>query len=149
MPYAVVRASPVFMIMNEQANVELLKKLYGAFGSGDIDTIISHLARQFVWRFDAPSIIPYAGEFKTPEEVRNNFFGSLASSTSRQMLYPEQFIAQGDEVVMVGRYSATVAATGKSFEVAVVHLFTFKDGKVTRYINLTDSAQVAGAYTKS
>ena len=50
---------------------------------------------------------------------------------------------------MVGRYTATVAATGKSFEAAVVHPFTFEDGQVRPYANLTDSAKVAEAYSKS
>ena len=45
-------------------------------------------------------------------------------------------------------WDATVAATGKAFEVAVVHVFTFENGKVTRYLNFTDSAKVAEAYTK-
>ena len=44
--------------MQEQQNIDLVKKLYGAFGKGDIDTIIDHLDGQLVWRFDAPSVIP-------------------------------------------------------------------------------------------
>ena len=34
--------------MQEQQNIDLVKKLYGAFGKGDIDTIIDHLAGQFI-----------------------------------------------------------------------------------------------------
>jgi ketosteroid isomerase-like protein len=48
--------------MQEQQNIDLVKEVYRAFGKGDIDTIIDHLAGQLVWRFDAPSVIPYAWE---------------------------------------------------------------------------------------
>ena len=43
--------------MQEQQNIDLVKKLYGAFGKGDIQTIIDHLSDHLIWRFDAPSVI--------------------------------------------------------------------------------------------
>lgn len=132
--------------MQEQQNIDLVKKLYQAFGKGDIDTIIDHLAGHFVWRFDAPPTVPFAGDYKTPEEVRRGFFGSLAQSQKGQALSPEEFIAQDDKVVMVGRYSATVIATDKSIDVAVVHVFTIQNGKVTRFLNFNDTARIAEAY---
>lgn len=132
--------------MPEQQNIDLIKRLYEAFGKGDIDTIIDHLAGQFVWRFDAPSTIPFAGDFKTPDEVRRGFFGSLAETQKDQALKPEEFIAQGDNVVMIGRYSAVVTATNKRMDVPLVHVFTIQNGKVTRYLNFTDSGTIAEAY---
>ena len=59
--------------MQAQQNIDLIKKPYEAFGKGDIDTIIDHLDGQLVWRFDAPSVIPYAGEHDTPNKVREGF----------------------------------------------------------------------------
>jgi uncharacterized protein len=132
--------------MPEQENVDLIKRLYEAFGKGDIDTIIDHLASQFVWRFDAPSTVPFAGDFKTPDEVRRGFFGSLAETQKDQALKPEEFIAQGDKVVMIGRYSAMVTATNKRFDLPLVHVFTIQNRKVTQYLNFTDSATIAEAY---
>jgi len=86
--------------MPEQENVDLIRRLYEAFGKGDLDTIIDHLASQFVWRFDAPSTVPFAGDFKTPDEVRRGFFGTLAETQKDQALKPEEFIAQDDKVVL-------------------------------------------------
>jgi ketosteroid isomerase-like protein len=37
--------------MQEQQNIDLVKKLYGASSKKDIDTIIDHLAGQLDWRF--------------------------------------------------------------------------------------------------
>jgi ketosteroid isomerase-like protein len=133
--------------MPELQNIDLVKKLYEAYGKGDIDTIINHLADHFDWRFDAPSIIPFAGNQQTRDEVRRRFFGSLAESQKDQSLSPQEFIAQDDKVVMLGRYTATVVATGRSIDLRVAHVFTIQNGKVTRFLNLTDTARVAEAYT--
>jgi uncharacterized protein len=128
-------------------NVDLVKKLYAAFAKGDIDTLIDHLTTESVFRFDGPSVIPYAGEHRTPQGIRDGFFGPLAKSLSNEMLTPEEFVAQDDKVVMIGRYKATIAATGKTLDLAVVHVFTIKDGKVIRFLSFTDTARVAEAYT--
>jgi uncharacterized protein len=135
--------------MQEQQNIDVIKKLYGAFGKGDIETIIDHLADQFVWRFDAPSVIPYAGEYNTPKQVKEGFFGSLASTQKDYALKVDEFVAQDDKVIMVGSYGATVSATGKRFDLPLVHVWTIQNGKVKRFLNFTDSAKVAEAYMKN
>ena len=99
--------------MQEQQNIDLVKKLYEAFGKGDIDTIIDHLAGQLDWRFDAPSVILYAGEHDTPDKVREGFFCPLASTQRDYALKTDEFIAQDDKVIMVGGYRATVISTGR------------------------------------
>jgi uncharacterized protein len=133
--------------MQEQQNIDLIKRVYEAFGKGDIDTIIGSLADQLVWRFDAPSVIPYAGEYKTPDQVKEGFFASLASTQKDYALKTDEFVAQDDKVIMVGSYGATVNATGKRFDLALVHVWTIQDGKVKRFVNFTDTAKVAEAYS--
>lgn len=132
--------------MLEQDNINLIKKLYAAFGKGDIETIIDHLADQLVWRFDAPAVIPYAGEHDTPDQVKEAFFANLASTQKDYSLQTDEFIAQGDKVIMVGSYGATVKATGKRFDLSLVHVWTIQNSKVKRFVNFTDTAKVAEAY---
>jgi uncharacterized protein len=129
--------------MQAQQNIDLIKKPYEAFGKGDIDTIIDHLDGQLVWRFDAPSVIPYAGEHDTPNKVREGFFRPLANTQREYALRTDEFIAQDDKVIMVGGYGATVTATGKSFDLPLVHVWTIQNGKVKRFVNFTDTAKVA------
>jgi ketosteroid isomerase-like protein len=130
------------------AKCDLIKKVYGAFGKGDIETIIDHLADQLVWRFDAPSVIPYAGEHDTRDQVRGGFFGALASTQKDYTLSTDEFIVQDDNVIMVGRYGATVTSTGKSFDLPLVHVWTVQNGKIKRFVNVTDTAKVSEAHTK-
>ena len=64
-------------------------------------------------------------------------------------LTTEEFIAQDDKVVMVGRYGATVNDTGKRFDLSLVHVWTIQNGKVKRLVIFTNTAKVAEAYTKN
>jgi ketosteroid isomerase-like protein len=88
-------------------------------------------------------------EIQTPDEVRRGFFGSLAETQTDRVLNPEEFIAHDDKLVMIGRYSAVVTATNKRIDLAVVHVFTIQNGKITRFLNFTDSARLAEAYKPS
>jgi uncharacterized protein len=97
--------------MSEQDNVALAQKLYAAFGRGDIQTILDHLTADVEWRLEGPASLPLAGIRHGRAGVAG-FFQELAAHDDPK-LTPERFIAQGDFLVMVGRYAATVRATGK------------------------------------
>lgn len=56
---------------------------------------------------------------------------------------------QSDKVIMVGSYGATVNDTGKRFDLPLVHVWAIQDGKVKRFVNFTDTGEVAEAYAKN
>ena len=61
----------------------------------------------------------------------------------------DQYIAQGDQVAVVGEYSAKVTTTGRSITSDWVMVFTFRDGRMVRFREWTDSAQLVRAYGAS
>jgi ketosteroid isomerase-like protein len=132
--------------MNEQQNVALIQKLYSAFSRGDIQTILDNVTPDVEWILEGPEIIPFAGKRTGPDQVRG-FFTALGSTQSDQKLTIDDYIAQGDKVAAVGRYSAVVTATGKKLNSAAAHIFTIRDGKVSRFLDFGDTAQAADAYT--
>ena len=46
-----------------------------------------------------------------------------------------------------GSYGAIVNATDRRFDLPLVHVWTLQDGKVKRFVNFTDTAKVAEAYS--
>jgi uncharacterized protein len=132
--------------MSEQQNAALVQSLYDAFASGDIAYITSRLAPDVDWIVEGPAVIPYAGKHKGPEQVRQSFFGPLATGETNRKLTMQPLLAQGDQVASIGHYTATVIATGKTYGTAVAHFFTVRDGKVTRLHEVLDSADIADAY---
>ena len=131
--------------MNEQDNTALVKKLYEAFGRGDIQTILDNLAPNVDWVTEGPSTIPYAGKYVGIDKVRG-FFQALATTLDNPKLVTDEYIAQGEKVATSGRFSATVKANGKRFDTAIAHVFSVKNGKVTRFLDFFDTSAVADAY---
>lgn len=133
--------------MDEQQNIELIQRMYEAFGRGDIQTILENLTDDVEWIAEGPSSVSYFGKMKGPAEVQSKFFGGIGSTQEDMELTMEDFLAQGDAVAAFGRYSARVKATGKRFDAALGHLFKIRDGKVSKFVNVGDTAAVAAAYS--
>ena len=134
--------------MSEQENTAIIQKAYDAFGRGDIQTILDSVTEDVEWGLEGPDAIAFAGKKKGPAEVLT-FFQALAGTLQDMKLSIEFFVAQNDRVASMGRFSGTVVATGKSFDVPLAHFFTIRDGKVSRFVDFTDTAATVEAYTKA
>jgi uncharacterized protein len=58
-------------------------------------------------------------------------------------------VASGDIVMTIGRYAATMKATGKKFDTPIAHYWKFRDGKVVRYIGFANTAAAVEALQPS
>jgi uncharacterized protein len=121
--------------MNEQDNIELIRKVYAAFAAGDAQTILASVGDHAEWTNYGPSTIPYAGARAGKAQILE-FFQAIADSTTGGEVIPENFIAQGDTVVATGHYRATVRTTGAQIDtpVAFVHRTQREDRKVGRLL---------------
>ena len=62
----------------------------------------------------------------------------MASRRSR-----ENFIASGQAVAAVVRYTGTGKATGKALDVPAVHVWEIRDGKLARFRQFIDTVKYA------
>ena len=131
--------------MSEQQNTAVVRKNYDAFAKGDVQTVLNSLTEDVEWIYEGPEIIPFAGKRKGIAQVRQ-FFEALATSQVNTKLTVDNFVAQGDLVATLGRVSGKVKATGKSTDVPFAHFATLRNGKVCRFVSLTDTAAVADAF---
>ncbi len=134
--------------MSAQENVELVKQGYAAFGSGDMEKLLSLFAEDIKWRVPTIEGAPFGGEYDGREQVAA-FFGSLAAAEDIQEFTQEDYIAQDDRVVVTGRSKAVVRATGRTLEMEYVHLFTVRAGKVQQFVEHFDTAAAADAYRQA
>lgn len=74
-----------------------------------------------------------------------DYFAGIAREW--EMLYFDvyQFIADGDDVVMVGRCAWRSRATGAEVDTPKVDIWHFENGKATRFMELFDSLAFARA----
>jgi len=130
--------------MSQPTNTEFIQKIYAAFNSGDIQTVIASVAPNAQWVDHGPVAVPYAGDFTGRI---TEFFKAIGESTTGGSVAIEQYIASEEKVVAIGRYRATVRSTGTKFDADVVHVFTVGDGKVTSWNGYGDTAALLAAHT--
>ena|SRR5437764_11776221 len=132
--------------MKEQENLALIRKIYDAFATGDVQTILDSVADNAEWIDHGPATIPYAGSHTGKGQILE-FFQAIGDSIPGGKVMPETFVADGDTVVVTGRHTATVRNTGADIDTRIAHVYTVRNGKVVKWEGFSDSAQVADAHT--
>jgi uncharacterized protein len=130
------------------SNVETVQGLYAAFGRGDISAIMAMLADDVVWESEGPAILSFTGTRRGKTETLG-FFQALGSDHVNPQLTISDYVASGDTVMTLGRYAATMKATGKKFDSPIAHYWKFRDGKVIRYVGLSNTAAAVEALQPS
>ena len=133
--------------MSETANTQLVKDAYAAFQRGDVDRILALVDDHVEWEAvkGTEGVVPTAGIRRGRGGVAE-FFSQLGASTDFQRFEPREFIAQGDEVVAIGGYELTAKATSRRVAADWVMVFTIRKGRIIRFREWTDSAQLVRAY---
>ncbi len=119
-------------------NLDLIRGVYQAFSMGDISAVLGAMSADIRW-IEAEGG-PYGGIFSGPDEVLANVFMKLGTEWDGFAAVPEKFLADGATVVVLGEYSGTFKATGKSFRAPYAHAWTLRDGKVVIFQQYTDTA---------
>ena len=115
--------------MTPEENTRIVKQTYAAFASGDMDALFANYAADVQWEVYGPASVPTTGTRRGLDGIRE-FFGTLDQAMTARSFEPREFIAQGDQVVVLGDYAWTVKATGKSFRANFAHVATLRDGKI-------------------
>ena len=132
--------------MSEQENTQIVKDAYAAFKRGDIPTILNMLADDVKWFLPGPTdIIPVAGERHGREQV-GQFFSALDQNQEAKEFEPQEFVAQGDKVVVLGHYVWRIKANGREYGSDWAHVFTLRDGKVVKFQEYYDTGTCADAF---
>ena len=122
------------------SNLDSVKQVYQAFAEGDIPTVLGFLNPEIDWT-EAEGF-PYAGTYHGPRAVLEGVFMRLGSEWNDFAAVPDEFIDGGDTVVVLGKYSGTYKATGKSFQANFAHVWTVQDGKAIRFLQYVDTLLV-------
>jgi ketosteroid isomerase-like protein len=126
--------------MSEQS-VDVVKGVYEAFGRGDVPGVLGAFADDIEW-FEAEGM-PYGGLHRGGEAVAQKVFGPIAEDVEGFAVTPEEFMASGDAVAVVTRYTGTGKETGKRLDQTAVHVWDIRDGKAARFRHFMDTVKFA------
>ena len=131
--------------MSEQANEQVVQRLYAAFGRGDVAGVLDTLAEDIEWRIAGPSELSYAGVHRGRDEVAK-FFETLGQAQEFEVFEAQEYFARGDKVVVLGHERQRVKATGLTVETEWAQVFTLAGGKIAKFHNFVDTHAVAAAH---
>jgi ketosteroid isomerase-like protein len=131
--------------MSEQDNVEVVKRAYHNFKTGDIGALMGQMSDEVDWRLPQMQGVPFSGGRKGRGQV-SEFFTTLAVSQDSVSFEPRDFVAQGDKVVALGTYNWRVKSNGKEYGGDWAHVFTVRDGRIEGFHEYMDSAQAEAAF---
>src|SRR5256885_16262158 len=100
--------------MNQTTNTSIVQQAYAAFGRGDIPALLGSLDEKVDWVpvYGAGGHVLTSGRRQGRAAV-GTFFQQIAQSYKFSVFEPREFVEQGDKVVALGHYTATVNKTGR------------------------------------
>lgn len=127
--------------------VDAVRRLYAAYGRGDIDAVLAELADDVDWAAEAASTsVPWFGSHRGKDAVPR-FFSEIASNVEVTEFAPISFTSNETDVIVTIHWAYTVNATGKTAAMYMQHWWRFAGGKIDFFRGSEDTEQSAAAFS--
>jgi len=138
-------------VSQEADNVAILKRCYQAWSDsrgGNADPWMAICADniKFGSIADGPAKVEYLAAY-AQRDVLAAYFDGLKRDWEMIEYVAENFVAQGDRVVMLGRCSWRFKKTGKVVSTPKADSWRFADGKAVEFFEYFDTAKLRDAVT--
>ena len=128
-----------------EQNKQVVMRGYENFSRGDIEALIASYTDDIEWiGYESPNV-PFSGSYHGKDGVRQ-FFQNLGGSMHALRFEPQQMIAEGDRVAVLGHGTWKIDANGQQVDSDWCHLFELRDGKICRFQDFDDTAQFSQAF---
>ena len=126
------------------SSLQIVRQFYEALGRGEVGSVLRLLDPRVEWT-EAERFPYYGGTWQGPDAIVKGLFEPLSRDWARFEVNPKDHVTAGDETVSFGTYAGTHRRTGRSMTAAFAHRWTVRNGKITRFIQHTDTAKVLEA----
>jgi ketosteroid isomerase-like protein len=121
--------------------IETVRAFYTALGRGDAPVALGLMAEDIEWT----TMWHYKVEGRGPQKVAEGLLKPLMAEWSSFALTPAEYIADGNTVVSLGRFTGVHGASGRSVDAAYAHVWNVARGKIQRFRQYIDTLAVAEA----
>jgi ketosteroid isomerase-like protein len=112
--------------------LEVVKDVYDRFAAGDIDGFLALCSDNIEWVVNGPANLEKCNAFKGFSGVRQ-FLDILAGSWEFTSFTPQQFIVDGQTVVVLGEETGRDKISGARFENRWAHVFDVHEEQIVRF----------------
>ncbi|HWH25358.1 MAG TPA: nuclear transport factor 2 family protein [Pseudolysinimonas sp.] len=131
------------MGLNSDEPRDVIRRQYLASAAGDLEALRATMAPDVEWTEMAG--FPLAGTYRTPSGVTSNVMERLGAEWEGWAAHDDTYVVEGENVVVLARYTATHRTTGKALNVRVAHHFVVRGGLIVRFEQFVDTALVRDA----
>jgi uncharacterized protein len=125
------------------SNLQLAKDMFANFARGDVESVLAGYDPALQWSLAEGN--PYqmdGAAWNGPETVLEKLFAPIGRDWEGFAIHIERFHEAGDYVVMEGRVTGTYKPTGKRLDAQTCDILCFRDGKLIRFQQYYDTAQL-------
>ncbi|TGN98705.1 nuclear transport factor 2 family protein [Burkholderia sp. USMB20] len=126
-------------------SLSIVKQFYECAAVGRFADALSLFAPDGEIVFPGPSSIPMAGRFQGSVQILS-FFDTVAASLDVLQFAPERFIDGGESIAVAGRERSRVRATGLTFDVPWVQLWTVRENQIVNLADYFETDSMARAF---
>ncbi len=120
------------------SGADQVRRSYEAFNRDDLDAALAMMADDIVWH--QAEGLPHGGVYHGLAAVRKAVFDPIDDQWWEDFRAdPDEVIGLGDDVVVIGRYTARAKATGRTLDVPFAHVWRFRDGRAVRFHQFTNT----------
>lgn len=107
-----------------------VQRMFAAFGAGDLDALLETVHPESRWTYIGANPQLTRAEFVGREKVRK-FFAGILERLEMTEFNTDEFIVQGDTVVIFGSEAGTVRATGRPFRNEWTQKYVVRNNQIT------------------
>jgi ketosteroid isomerase-like protein len=132
------------LTMSTEDSLRVVKDVYAALDRGDIQGLLGMLSDDVEWHIPGEGL-PLSGIYRGREGV-GQFLQKHAQEVEILAFEPREFLAQAEQVAVIGWERVKIRATNRTIELNWVDTFTVRGGKMNKFRPYTDTQALAAAY---
>lgn len=118
----------------------VVEKMFAAFGSGDLEKFRETVSNDTIWIYHGTQEIPKA-TFEGKDQAAT-FINNIITRTEVINFDAQQFICEGNMVVVLGQEHQRVKTSGKELKQKWVQVYTVENNLITRMEEFASSEVV-------
>ncbi len=123
------------------SNVEIIRAFYAALADGDAPRALGLMSEDIEWL----AMWHYRVDGRGPQKVAEGLLAPLMKEWHPLSLVSSEYVAEGDTVVSIGRFTGVHGESGKTAVADYAHVWTLADGRISRFRQFIDTLAVARA----
>ena len=132
----------------QEKNIETLKSMFETCKKGDYEALLNYVSDDCDWWSPVTNTVSDTIPWSTPRHGRgevSSFFKEAFAKVKPIDIKPAHYTAQNDYVIVEGSSRGMAKATGCEFSINWVMVCTLWNGKIKRYRNYFDTADLSKA----